>query len=48
MKKTRAELRKIIFEEMARLSYASKENGFTYGIDHVEKDKNYEDIIGHT
>jgi len=36
-------------EELKRLSYASKEHGFTYGIDHVsKKNKAADDIIGHT
>ncbi len=44
----RVKLRQIISEELERLSYVSKEQGFTYGLDHVQKDQNYEDIIGHT
>ena len=36
-------------EELKRLSYASKEQGYTYGLDHVsKKDKAADDIIGHT
>ncbi len=36
-------------EELKRLSYVSKEQGFTYGLDHVsKKDKASDDIIGHT
>ena len=36
-------------EELERLSYASKELGYTYGLDHVsKKDKASDDIIGHT
>lgn len=36
-------------EELERLSYVSKEQGFTYGLDHVsKKDKAADDIIGHT
>ena len=36
-------------EERERLSYASKEQGYTYGLDHVSnRDKAADDIIGHT
>lgn len=36
-------------KELARLSYASKEQGYTYGLDHISKrDKAADDIIGHT
>jgi len=36
-------------EELERLSYASKEQGFTYGLDYFsKKDKAADDIIGHT
>ena len=36
-------------EELKRLSYVSKEQGYTYGLDHVsKKDKAADDIIGHT
>ena len=49
MKLTKSQLRNLIKEELDRLSYASKEQGFTYGLDHVSKrDKTYDDIIGHT
>ena len=38
-----------ITEELERLSYVSKEQGYTYGLDHVsKKDKAADDIIGHT
>ena len=38
-----------INEDLKRLSYASKEQGYTYGIDHIEKkNKAADDIIGHT
>ncbi len=49
MKITRRQIKALIQEELKRLSYASKEQGFTYGIDHVSKrDKASDDIIGHT
>jgi hypothetical protein len=49
MKITRRHLSKLIKEELDRLSYVSKELGFTYGLDHVsKKDKAADDIIGHT
>ena len=49
MKITRTILRKLIKEELERLSYVSKEQGYTYGLDHVsKKDKAADDIIGHT
>jgi len=49
MKITRRQLKQIIKEELDRLSYVSKEQGFTYGLDHVsKKDKSADDIIGHT
>ena len=49
MKITKSQLKKIIKETLDRLSYASKEQGFTYGLDHVGKrDKAADDIIGHT
>ena len=49
MKLTKNQLKKIIKEELKRLSYASKEQGFTYGLDHVSKrNKSADDIIGHT
>jgi len=49
MKLTIRKLRNLISEELERLSYASKEDGFTYGIEHVSnKDQAAKDIIGHT
>ena len=48
MQITKSHVSSLIKEELERLSYASKAQGYTYGIDHVEKDQNYEDIIGHT
>ena len=49
MKITKRQLKQIIKEELDRLSYVSKEQGFTYGLDHVsKKDKSADDIIGHT
>lgn len=49
MKITRKYLRNLIKEELKRLSYVSKEQGYTYGLDHVsKKDKAADDIIGHT
>jgi len=49
MKITKNQLRRIILKELARLSYASKEQGYTYGLDHISKrDKAADDIIGHT
>jgi len=48
IKLTRKQLAALISEEMKRLSYVSKEQGFTYGIDHVSHEKSYDDIIGHT
>jgi hypothetical protein len=44
-------LRRIIKEELKRLSYVSKEQGYTYGIDHIrdrQDQKKTDDIIGHT
>ena len=44
-------LQKLIKEELERLSFASKEQGFTYGIDHLSDyfDKeDADDIVGHT
>ena len=36
-------------EELERLSYASKSQGFTYGVEHTpKKNKAVDDIIGHT
>jgi len=49
MKLSISKLRALIFEELERLSYVSKEDGFTYGINHVSnKDQAAKDIIGHT
>jgi hypothetical protein len=49
MKLTQRQLKYIIKEELKRLSYASKDSGFTYGLDHISKrDKAADDIIGHT
>jgi hypothetical protein len=51
MKLTQKKLRKIILEELERLSFASKEQGYTYGLEHVSDDidaKDANDIIGHT
>jgi len=49
MKLNKKQIRRIIFEELSRLSYVSKEQGFTYGLDHVSsRDKAANDIIGHT
>lgn len=49
MKLNKNQIRRIIFEELARISYVSKEQGFTYGLDHVNnRDKAADDIIGHT
>lgn len=49
MRLTKNQLRGLIKEELKRLSYASKEQGFTYGLDHVSKrNKSADDIIGHT
>jgi hypothetical protein len=51
MKLTRRQLRKLIKEELKRLSYASKESGFTYGIAHLPDQydqKKADDIVGHT
>lgn len=49
MKLTKSQLRCLVKEELDRLSYASKEQGFTYGLDHVSKrDKSADNIIGHT
>ena len=44
-------LQKLIKEELERLSFASKEQGFTYGIEHLSDyfDKeDADDIVGHT
>jgi hypothetical protein len=49
MKITKKQLKNLIKEELKRLSYASKDQGFTYGLDHISKrDKAADDIIGHT
>ena len=51
MKINKKKLRKLIREEIKRLSYASKEQGFSYGKDHLgdEFDKEAkDDIVGHT
>jgi len=49
MKLNKSQIRRIIIEELTRLSYVSKEQGFTYGLDHVSnRDKSADDIIGHT
>ena len=51
MKLTRQKLSKIIKEELERLSYASKEAGHTYGIEHLtdyHEPEKADDIIGHT
>ena len=51
MKLTRKTLRKLIKEELKRLSYASKKQGHTYGIEHLPDQydqKKADDIIGHT
>jgi len=51
MKLTRRQLRNLIKEELKRLSYVSKEQGHTYGIEHLPDhydQKKADDIIGHT
>ena len=49
MRITKKQLKILIKEELKRLSYASKDQGFTYGLDHISKrDKAADDIIGHT
>ncbi len=51
MKIKRKDLRNLLNEELARLSYASKEAGFTYGLEHLPDQydqKKSDDIIGHT
>jgi hypothetical protein len=51
MKLTRKLLRKLIKEELKRLSYASKEQGHTFGLEHLPDRydiKKADDIIGHT
>ena len=51
MKITKKQLKSIIKEELERLSYASKEQGYTYGIEHLPDyydDEASDEIIGHT
>lgn len=49
MRITKKQIKLLIQEELKRLSYVSKEQGYTYGLDHVsKKDKAANDIIGHT
>ena len=51
MSKIRNKIRSLVFEELKRLSYASKEQGYTYGVDHLPDEydpKKSDDIIGHT
>ena len=51
MKLTRLKLINLIKEELKRLSYVSKEQGHTYGIEHLPDQydqKKADDIIGHT
>ena len=51
MKLNRKKLRKLIKEELERLSYVSKAAGFTYGVEHLPDQYDPEkadDIIGHT
>jgi len=48
---TRKDLRSLMNEELKRLSYVSKEQGHTYGIEHLPDQydqKKADDIIGHT
>ena len=48
---SRKMLRQLIKEELKRLSYVSKEQGHTYGIEHLPDrfdQKKADDIIGHT
>jgi len=48
---SRKELRRLIKEELKRLSYVSKEQGHTYGLEHLPDQydqKKADDIIGHT
>ena len=50
-KLARKDLRNLMNEELKRLSYASKEQGHTYGIEHLPDQydqKKADDIIGHT
>ena len=47
----RERLVNLVKEELKRLSYASKEQGFTYGIEHLPdyyEPEKADDIIGHT
>ena len=51
MNLTRSKFKKLILEELERLSYANKDQGFTYGIEHLSDyfDKeDADDIVGHT
>ena len=51
MKLNKTKLNKLINEEIKRLSYASKEQGYTYGIEHLPDqydEKKSDDIVGHT
>ena len=51
MNLTRKKLRMLIKEELERLSYVSKKQGHTYGIEHLPgqyDQKKADDIIGHT
>ncbi len=51
MKINRKKLRQLIKEELKRLSYASKEQGYTYGLEHLPdyyEPEKADDIIGHT
>tara|TARA_R100001015_G_C4451263_1_gene41340 strand:- start:196 stop:351 length:156 start_codon:yes stop_codon:yes gene_type:complete len=51
MKLNRKILKSLIAEEMKRLSYAAKDQGFTYGIEHLpdyHEPEKADDIIGHT
>jgi hypothetical protein len=44
-------LQRLVKEELERLSYVSKDQGFTYGIEHLPDQydqKKADDIIGHT
>jgi hypothetical protein len=51
MRLKKQKLLKIIKEELKRLSYADKEQGYTYGLEHLPDQydqKKADDIIGHT
>ena len=51
MKLSRRKLRSLIKEELKRLSYVSKEQGYSYGVEHLPDQydqKKADDIIGHT